>query len=162
MKDFVGEKETIQAQIRQLENRQKVLLNKKTDAERKARTRRLIERGAILESVFPAVFPLSNEEVVSLLSDIFRLPVAIYHCSIKIIKRSEGRSAVAAAAYRTGQNLTNEWDGMTHDYTKKGGVVHTEIMLPFHATPDFSDRSALWNSSGKHRTHLSLQPPMAR
>ena len=37
-------------------------------------------------------------------------------------------------------------DGMTHDYTRKGGVVHTEIMLPSHAPPSFSDRSTLWNS----------------
>ena len=35
---------------------------------------------------------------------------------------------------------------MTHDYTRKGGVVHTEIMLPPHALPSFSDRSTLWNS----------------
>lgn len=72
--------------------------------------------------------------------------MAIYHCSIKIIKRSQGRSAVAAAAYRSGEKLTNEWDGITHDYTKKGGVVHSEIMLPSHAPPEFSDRSTLWNS----------------
>jgi len=72
--------------------------------------------------------------------------MAIYHCSIKIIKRNEGRSAVAAAAYRSGEKLLNEWDGMTHDYTKKRGVVYTEILLPSHAPPDFSDRSTLWNS----------------
>ena len=48
--------------------------------------------------------------------------------------------------YRSGEKLTNEWDGMTHDYTRKGGVVHTEIMLPPHAPPSFSDRSTLWNS----------------
>ncbi len=72
--------------------------------------------------------------------------MAIYHCSIKVVKRSEGRSAVAAAAYRSGEKLINEWDGMTHDYTKKGGVIHTEIQLPSHAPPNFSDRSALWNS----------------
>jgi ATP-dependent exoDNAse (exonuclease V) alpha subunit len=35
---------------------------------------------------------------------------------------------------------------MTHDYTRKGGVVHTEIMLPPHAPPSFADRSTLWNS----------------
>lgn len=75
--------------------------------------------------------------------------MAIYHCSIKIIKRSQGRSAVAAAAYRSGQRLTNEWDGITHDYTKKGGVVHSEILLPAHAPPEFSDRSTLWNSVEK-------------
>ena len=43
-------------------------------------------------------------------------------------RRSAGRSAVAAAAYRSGTKLTNEWDGMTHDYTRKGGIVHAEIM----------------------------------
>ena len=74
------------------------------------------------------------------------IPIAIYHCNISIISRGKGKSAVAAAAYRSGEKLTNEWDGMTHDYTRKGGVVHTEIMLPPHAPPSFSDRSTLWNS----------------
>ena len=53
---------------------------------------------------------------------------------------------MAAAAYRSGEKLVNEWDGLTHDYTRKGGVVHTEIMLPSHAPPEFQDRSTLWNS----------------
>lgn len=66
---------------------------------------------------------------------------------VSIIKRSDGRSAVAAAACRSGRKLTNEWDGQTHDYTRKGGVVHAEIMLPAHAPPEFADRSTLWNSS---------------
>jgi len=52
----------------------------------------------------------------------------------------------SSAAYRSGEKLTNEWDGLTHDYTKKGGVVHSEILLPAHAPPAFSDRSTLWNS----------------
>ena len=72
--------------------------------------------------------------------------IAIYHCSIKIVSRGKGKSAVAAAAYRSGEKLTNEWDGLTHDYTKKGGVVHSEILLPAHVPPAFSDRSTLWNS----------------
>ena len=72
--------------------------------------------------------------------------IAIYHCSIKIVSRGKGKSAVAAAAYRSGEKLTNEWDGLIHDYTKKGGVVHSEILLPAHAPPTFSDRSTLWNS----------------
>ena len=72
--------------------------------------------------------------------------IAIYHCSIKIVSRGKGKSAVAAAAYRSGEKLTNEWDGLTHDYTKKRGVVHSEILLPAHAPPAFSDRSTLWNS----------------
>ena len=62
-------------------------------------------------------------------------PIDFCHIPVSIIKRSEGRSAVAAAAYRSGTKLTNEWDGLTHDYTRKSGVVHAEIMLPAHA-PD--------------------------
>ena len=83
--------------------------------------------------------------------------MAIYHCSIKIIKRSQGRSAVAAAAYRSGQKLTNEWDGITHDYTKKGGVVHSEILLPTYAPPEFSQRSTLWNSVEKIEKNRDAQ-----
>ena len=74
------------------------------------------------------------------------IPIAIYHCNISIVSRGKGKSAVAAAAYRSGEKMTNEWDGMTHDYTRKRGVVHTEILLPPHAPPSFSDRSTLWNS----------------
>ena len=75
--------------------------------------------------------------------------IAIFHCPVKIIQRSKGRSAVAAAAYRSGEKLTNEWDGEIHDYTHKGGIIHREIMLPSHAPPEFSDRSTLWNSVEK-------------
>ncbi len=71
---------------------------------------------------------------------------AIYHCSIQIISRSRGRSAVAAAAYRSGEKLTNHWDGLTHDYTRKSGVIHTEILLPPRAPPEYADRSTLWNA----------------
>ena len=74
------------------------------------------------------------------------IPIAIYHCNIGIVSRGKGKSAVAAAAYRSGEKITNEWDGMTHDYTRKRGVVHTEILLPPHAPPSFSDRATLWNS----------------
>ena len=74
------------------------------------------------------------------------IPIDFCHIPVSIIKRSEGRSAVAAAAYRSGTKLTNGWDGLTHDYTRKGGVVHAEIMLPAHAPPEFADRSTLWNS----------------
>ena len=59
------------------------------------------------------------------------------------MSRGKGKSAVAAAAYRSGEKITNEWDGMTHDYTRKRGVVHTEILLPPHAPPSFSDRATL-------------------
>ena len=74
------------------------------------------------------------------------VPIAIFHCPIQIIKRSRGRSVVEAAAYRSGEKLTSEWDGRTHDYTRKRGIVHTEIILPENAPKEFADRSALWNS----------------
>ena len=72
--------------------------------------------------------------------------VAIYHCSIKIVSRGKGKSAVAASAYRSGETLTNNYDGVTHDFTRKGGIVHTGILLPPHAPPDFAGRSTLWIS----------------
>ena len=61
------EPESVKEKIRQLENRLKTLLNRKADAERKARTHRLIERGAILESVFPEIIPMSGEQVKAFL-----------------------------------------------------------------------------------------------
>jgi hypothetical protein len=69
-----AEQEKVQREIRQLENRQKILLNKQTDAERRARTRRLIEHGAILESIFPALSSLSGEEVKAFLLAVSCLP----------------------------------------------------------------------------------------
>ncbi len=57
------EPEVVRKKIRQLENRQKILLNRKADTERKARTHRLIERGAILESIFPEIVPMTGEQV---------------------------------------------------------------------------------------------------
>ncbi|MBR2883702.1 MAG: MobA/MobL family protein [Clostridia bacterium] len=74
------------------------------------------------------------------------MTIAIYHCSIKIISRGKGKSAVAAAAYRSGEKLTNDYDGTTHDFTRKGGVVHTEILLPDNAPREYADRSTLWNA----------------
>ena len=56
--------------------------------------------------------------------------MALYHFHVTQIKRSEGRTAVASAAYRAGEKLHNLWDGETHDYTKKGGVILAEIILP--------------------------------
>ena len=76
------------------------------------------------------------------------IPIAIYHCNIGIVSRGKGKSAVAAAAYRSGEKITNEWDGMTHDYTRKRGVVHTEILLPPHAPPSFSDRACPMEQRG--------------
>lgn len=71
-----AEQEKAQKELRQLENRQKILLNRQRDAERRARTRRLIERGAILEGVFPLAPNISGEEVQAFLVALSRLPGA--------------------------------------------------------------------------------------
>ncbi|HEL1105849.1 TPA: MobA/MobL family protein [Streptococcus equi subsp. zooepidemicus] len=75
--------------------------------------------------------------------------MAIYHLSIKIISRGKGKSAVAASAYRSGEMIKNEYDGIVHDFTRKGGIAHTEILLPQNAPQDFVNRSVLWNSVEK-------------
>src|SRR5215210_9397766 len=71
--------------------------------------------------------------------------VAIYHFSAKVISRSSGRSAVAAAAYRSASVLADEREARTHDFSDKAGVVHSEILLPPSAPERWSDRGALWN-----------------
>ena len=72
-----------------------------------------------------------------------------FHSHVQVITRGEGKSAVAAAAYRAGESIKNEYDGMIHDYTKKGGIVHTEIILPGHAPGEYADRATLWNAVEK-------------
>src|SRR4051794_30329413 len=72
--------------------------------------------------------------------------VAIYHFSAKVIARSSGRSAVAAAAYRSASVLPDEREGRTHDFSYKADVVHSEIMLPEGAPERWADRAVLWNA----------------
>lgn len=72
--------------------------------------------------------------------------MAIYHCSVKIIGRSSGKTSVGAAAYRAGEKLTNDYDGITHDYTRKNWVVFRNILLPENAPESFRDRGTLWNA----------------
>ena len=72
--------------------------------------------------------------------------VANPHFEIKITKRSKRQSAVAGAAYQSGENLFSEYDQKHKDYRKKEGVVYTEIMLPSHAPPEYADREQLWNA----------------
>ncbi|RHR44650.1 MobA/MobL protein [Clostridium sp. AF18-27] len=66
--------------------------------------------------------------------------------SVKIIGRSAGRSSVAAACYRSGDTITNQYDGITHDYSRKHWIEHTEILLPTNAPESYKDRSTLWNA----------------
>ena len=67
---------------------------------------------------------------------------------MKPISRASGRSAVASAAYRAGESLTNERDGLTHDFTRRQGVEHCEIVVAQGADAEWAlDRSALWNAA---------------
>lgn len=71
--------------------------------------------------------------------------MAIYHASAKIVKRSSGRSSVAAAAYRSGEELTDERTGVVSDYTRKSDVVHSRIIAPIGAPDWATGREQLWN-----------------
>lgn len=69
-----------------------------------------------------------------------------FHFSISMISRGKSKSAVASAAYISCEKLTNEWDGVTHDYHNKKGLLHSEIFLSENVPKEFQDRSFLWNS----------------
>lgn len=73
--------------------------------------------------------------------------MAQYRLEVQAIKRSEGRSAVAAAAYRSASRLHDGRLEMTFDYAAKGGVVVEGIMTPEEAPADFRDRENLWNAA---------------
>ena len=75
--------------------------------------------------------------------------MSIYHCSIKNISRSSGRSAVACAAYRSGEELEDVETGITHDYRKKTGIAFAEIFLCKNAPERFQNREELWNEVEK-------------
>lgn len=73
--------------------------------------------------------------------------MAIFHLTTKPLSRSSGRSAVAAAAYRTGTVLTDMRQGLTHDYERRFGVEHEELVLPEGADPVYWSRQQLWNAA---------------
>lgn len=71
--------------------------------------------------------------------------MAIFHCSVKTISRSAGRSACAATAYCAGEKITDERTGFTHDFTRKGGVRYSEIIVPVGSPSWATNRAELWN-----------------
>ena len=74
------------------------------------------------------------------------MPIPCPHFKITIVKRSQGQSAVAGAAYQSGERLFSEYDQRTKFYNKKKELVHAEIMLPSYAPPGYADRATLWNA----------------
>ena len=79
------------------------------------------------------------------------------HFEIKITQRSKGQSAVAGAAYQSGDKLFSEYDQKVKDYRNKHGITYTEIMLPSHAPPEYADRETLWNSVEAVETQWNAQ-----
>ena len=73
--------------------------------------------------------------------------MAVYHFSAKTVSRSAGRSSTAAAAYRSGERIVDERTGEIHDYTRKGGVVDSLVVLPQGGT---MNRAELWNKVEVH------------
>ena len=71
--------------------------------------------------------------------------MAIYHFSAKVISRSQGRSATAAAAYRAAERIQDLRTGETHDYTKKSGVDEKFILAPDRSPAWVQNREQLWN-----------------
>lgn len=71
--------------------------------------------------------------------------MAIYHLSAKAIGRSSGRTSTGSAAYRAGERIVDDRTGLIHDYTRKSGVSHAEIMVPDGAPDWMAERALLWN-----------------
>ena len=69
------------------------------------------------------------------------------HNEISIVQRSQQQSAVAAAAYQSGEKLFCEYDQEVKHYPEKRGIVHNEILLPANAPPEYADRNTLWNAA---------------
>ena len=82
--------------------------------------------------------------------------MALFHLSVTQTKRSAGQSAIASAAYRAGERLYSEYYGEYSDYTRKGGVICSDILLPSHAPPEYADRQTLWNAVEKTERGLAM------
>ena len=72
--------------------------------------------------------------------------MSLFHFHVTQVKRSAGQSVVTSAAYRAGEKLYSEYYGEVSDYTRKGGVIYTDILLPPHAPAEYQDRATLWNT----------------
>jgi hypothetical protein len=83
--------------------------------------------------------------------------VAIYRLEAKVIGRTSGRSATAAAAYRAAERIADERTGQVHDYARRGGVEHAEILAPANAPAWVQDRAALWNAVEVAETRRNAQ-----
>ena len=72
--------------------------------------------------------------------------MAIYHFTAKVISRSKGRSAVAAAAYRSASEIRDYRQDLTFDDAAKADVIHSEILAPEGSPEWIYNRELLWNA----------------
>lgn len=83
--------------------------------------------------------------------------MAMYHFNVTQVSRGKGQSSVASASYISGERIRDDYYGKTHDYTKKGGVLYSEILLPDYAPERLKDRETLWNEVEKTEKHPKAQ-----
>ena len=69
-----------------------------------------------------------------------------FHLEAKVVSRGAGRSVIAAAAYASCSRLYNDYDGLTHDFTRKQGCLYSEVFLPQYAPEEWKDRQLLWEA----------------
>jgi len=84
--------------------------------------------------------------------------MAIFHFSAKVISRGKGQSAIAAAAYRSGERLRDEQADEQKFYTSRAErIVFTDIMAPKDAPEWAHDRNALWNNAERAEKRKDAQ-----
>lgn len=122
------------------------LYQPKKTAEGRANIHDIMEKSPLLKSAL-----IHSPNVGAFFALLWYLErMAIFHFHAQVIKRSAGKSATAAAAYRSGGEIHDDRNDTTHDYTKKGGVEYSEIMTPKGELPDWvNDRGELWNEVEK-------------
>ncbi len=85
------------------------------------------------------------------------MPLADYHFSVKHLKRSKGQSAVASAAYQACEKLHSDYYNEISDYSHKGGLIISEILLPPHVPKEYANRGFLWNEVEKAESRKDAQ-----
>ncbi len=84
--------------------------------------------------------------------------MAIYSLRVSTVRRNQGRSASAAAAYRAGVRLFDNRLHYTYDYRAKGGIEATQIYIPDNAPLAYRDREALWNAAERADKRMDSVP----
>ena len=98
-----------------------------------------------------------SKSAFSFISVVEVMPVPCPHFNVKIVQRSRGQSAIAAAAYQSGSRLFSENDHKVKWYSNKKEVVHAEILFPPHVPAEYFDREILWNAVEKSEKRFDAQ-----